>query len=210
MVETWKAIEGYEGLYEVSTQGRVRNIKRGGRLKALCKVAHGYIAVNLNKEGVKKQYLVHRLVAKAFIPNPENKPQVNHKDGTKSNNSVGNLEWMTSSENLNHARDTGLIPSHPTMPKKDPMSKPNYTAYLWKSNLKELREGNGMSQEELAEVCCVRLDTIKKLEENGMYFRAVGLTTACKLAYALSVSIEALFDYDIKEAIRKEKAWHNK
>lgn len=207
-METWKPIEGYEGIYEISDQGRVRNIKRGGRIMAACKVAHGYLAVGLHKEGRGKSFLVHRLVAKAFIPNPDNKEQVNHIDGVKAHNFVNNLEWVTSSENLAHAERIGLKPSYPTKLKRNPEDAPNYTANLWLSKLKELREEKGLTQEELAEACCVRIDTIQKLEINALYFRSVGLTIACKLAWALGVSIESLFKYDVAEAVRKEKAWH--
>jgi hypothetical protein len=107
-METWKTIEGYEGIYEVSDQGRVRNVKRDGRLLSVVSVAHGYRAVSLYKEGKRKMHLAHRLVARAFIPNPENKPQVNHIDGVKTHNFVSNLEWATVAENIWHAEDTGL------------------------------------------------------------------------------------------------------
>lgn len=205
--EAWKGIEGYEGIYEVSDRGRVRNIKRGGRLMSLVKVTHGYIAVTLHKQGKQKMYLVHRLVAKAFITNPKNKPQVNHKDGVKTNNSAENLEWVTSHENLEHARNTGLIPAYPIKLKKDPSSAPNYTADLWKSNLRAIREEKGLSQEELSQESCVKLDTIKRLETDGVSFRSIGLNTACKLSYTLAVGVGDLFEYDVAEAIRKEKAW---
>ena len=173
-------------------------------------VAHGYKAVTLHKAGQGKMMLLHRIVAQTFVPNPENKPQVNHINGNKADNRVENLEWVTAQENIEHAVKTGLIPKYPTKLKRDPESRPNRTADLWRSHLKELRERKHLTQEELAVTCCVRLDTITKLESNGMYFRSVGLNTACKLAYALGVSIESLFDYDIAEAIRKEKAWHKK
>lgn len=209
-MENWKPIEGYEGLYEVSTAGAVRNLKRNGyTLKALT-VTHGYKAVALHKEGKRKMMLIHRLVAAAFIPNPENKPQVNHINGIKTDNRAENLEWATSQENLQHAMETGLKPKYPTKLKRSPESHPIRTADLWRSCLKDIREGEGLTQEELAEACCVQLDTIKRLESNGMYFRSVGLNTACKLSFALGVSIEALFDYDVAEAIKKEKAWHKK
>ena len=91
--DQWKPIEGYSN-YEISCLGQVRNINTGYILKPFSSGA-GYLAVNLN--GKKK--LVHRLVAKAFIPNPENFPQVNHKDENKHNNIVYNLEWCTQSYN---------------------------------------------------------------------------------------------------------------
>ena len=107
-----KPIEGYEDLYWVDNQGNIYNSRK--KLKTFF-TRTGYECLKLSKDGVKTHPTVHRLVAKAFIPNPLNKSEVNHKDGDKSNNKVSNLEWMTSSENKIHARDTGLkIYNNPT------------------------------------------------------------------------------------------------
>ncbi len=97
----WKDIIGYEGLYQVSNTGLVKSLK--GRRERILKFSspRGYKCVKLYKDG-KVNYLVHRLVAKAFIPNPDNKPDVNHLDGVRSNNNAENLEWCTSSENSLH------------------------------------------------------------------------------------------------------------
>lgn len=110
MTEKWLPIKGYERLYEVSNFGRVKSFVRK-RIKILKnrKAGRGYFIVSLyNKASEKKQY-VHRLVAEYFIPNPENKKTVNHKDGIKKNNMFNNLEWMTYSENTQHAVKNGLI-----------------------------------------------------------------------------------------------------
>lgn len=101
MTEIWKDIQGYEGYYQVSTQGRVRNSRRGKILGA-SKQGSGYIQTMLSKNAVRSYPLVHRIVAQTFIPNPENKPQINHKNGDKTDNRVENLEWCTMSENLHH------------------------------------------------------------------------------------------------------------
>lgn len=101
----WKDIEGYEGLYQVSTLGRVKN-SRTGRVLKVGKIGNGYLIVNLYKDGKRTNYKVHRLVAQAFIPNPQNKPQVNHIDEDKENNYVENLEWSTAKENNNHGTRT--------------------------------------------------------------------------------------------------------
>lgn len=109
MYEEWKVIEGHDSLYEISDKGRVRNTLTNKILKQH-KNAYGYYCLGLRFEGRKqKSYLVHRLIAKVFIPNPENKPQINHKDCNKTNNSIDNLEWCTKNENNLHAFANGLI-----------------------------------------------------------------------------------------------------
>ena len=102
-METWKAIAEYEGLYEVSDMGRVKSLKYGK--ENILKPQNntwGYLQVCLRKDGHTKQLLVHRLVAKAFIPNPQGLETVNHKDEVKTNNTVSNLEWMSKKDNINY------------------------------------------------------------------------------------------------------------
>ena len=108
--EIWKDIEGYEGIYQVSNLGRVKSLKRHSvnnantkdRLLKPSLDSKGYLHVILSKNGIQYNKTIHRLVAQTFIPNPENKPQVNHIDEDKTNNMVCNLEWMTNKENRNH------------------------------------------------------------------------------------------------------------
>ena len=119
-MEIWKDIPGYEGLYQVSSGGSVRSVDRviphkrhgvcncKGKELSLVVSRKGYRTVNLMVNGTHYLEFVHRLVATAFIPNPENKSQVNHIDGDKGNNNVNNLEWCSGSENSQHAWDTGL------------------------------------------------------------------------------------------------------
>ena len=113
MDEIWKPINNYEEIYEVSNTGSIRSLERRGNWKAhimsLINSTDGYIRVTLCKNSKAKMYLVHRLVAEHFIPNPGNKPCINHKDGNKQNNKVDNLEWCTYSENELHAMNTGLV-----------------------------------------------------------------------------------------------------
>ena len=101
-------IKGFEGLYEVSNTGQVRSVKTGRILKN-CLAGKGYCQVGLHKDGVQKNVFVHRLVAQAFIPNPKNYPEVNHKDENKLNNRIDNLEWCTSKYNINYGTRTERI-----------------------------------------------------------------------------------------------------
>lgn len=101
MKEIWKYIKNYEALYQVSNLGRVKSSSSNNLLKPL-KHNKGYLRVRLYKNGKSKNHRIHRLVAQAFIPNPENKPQVNHIDEDKTNNRVDSIEWVTNRENNNH------------------------------------------------------------------------------------------------------------
>lgn len=124
MNESWKDVEGYEGLYQVSNCGRVKSLERMRLVKSGCfgkvkekilkhgKNKSGYLQVLLWKDGKQKSHRVQRLVANAFIPNPENKPEVNHKDENKENNCVWNLEWCDRKYNCNYgARNEKMLKS---------------------------------------------------------------------------------------------------
>lgn len=110
-MEIWKEIPGTEGQYQISNYGKVRTVKTG-RVLTPAIDERGYERVCLFKYDRERRYKVHRLVAITFIPNPDNKPQVNHKDGNKRNNSVDNLEWVTNEENMRHANAAGLREGH--------------------------------------------------------------------------------------------------
>ena len=119
-----KAIESYEGFYEVDDLGNIYSLDRfttgkhgsqyvqGKQLKPVTHKGHGYSVVNLSKNGKTKQHRVHILVAKAYIPNPCGKPTVNHKNGIKADNRKSNLEWADHQEQMDHARKLGLTASH--------------------------------------------------------------------------------------------------
>lgn len=117
---TWKPIKGYIGYYEISNKGTVKSLKRNIILKNGCKRclkkkilksspnSDGYKEVTLSRDGKDKDFYVHRLVAQAFLPNPDNLPEVNHKSGIKTDNTAENLEWVTHQANVIHAYKTGL------------------------------------------------------------------------------------------------------
>lgn len=113
--ETWKDIIGYEGRYQISNLGNVKslNYKRSGKQKLLItqKNGRGYLHVGLPKNKKCKSFVVHRLVALSFIPNPLNLICVNHINGIKTDNRIANLEWVTYKENTQHAFRTGLSKS---------------------------------------------------------------------------------------------------
>ena len=135
--EIWKDVVGYEGRYRISSIGRILSLDRpvetvrgnfsytnrinGRLLKTRLLQTGGYESVTLSKNHIPKQYLVHRLIALAFIPNPENKKTVNHKNGIKTANYLENLEWSTQSENVCHAHATGL--TNPLKGERQPSAK---------------------------------------------------------------------------------------
>lgn len=99
-------LPGFEGIYQASSNGYITN---GRKTLKTYKINSGYLCLKLcDAKGVRHSALLHRLIAKAFIPNPTDLPQVNHIDGNKENNSLANLEWVTCSENRDHAAKTGL------------------------------------------------------------------------------------------------------
>lgn len=117
-MERWKVVEGTCGALEVSDLGRVKSNLRDGRILKTNPDSKGYHRLRMTINRKKYAFKVHRLVAMAFIPNPENKPQVNHIDGNKDNNAASNLEWVTSKENAQHALRTGLWKSNMAATKK--------------------------------------------------------------------------------------------
>lgn len=121
MIEIWKDIKGYEGLYQVSNYGRVKSLNRfrigrNGKpvkvneriLKPVINYGYCYVFIRNYERKLVKNFRVHRLVAQTFLENPNNYPQINHKDGNKQNNNVENLEWCTAKQNTNHAEINGF------------------------------------------------------------------------------------------------------
>jgi len=142
MTEEWRAVDGYRGLYDVSNHGRIRSYDRIVRTKDRCgswttrkmngkilstppnNQGKGYPYCNLVKNGKRVSVTVHRLVALTYVPNPDDKPEVNHKDGNPRNNHFSNLEWVTHKENMVHASISGLLPEGMSGPgEKSPAAK---------------------------------------------------------------------------------------
>ena len=190
--ELWKPVPDYEG-YHVSNFGRIKRIYKNGKLKILnpTLIRKGYPRVCLCKDNQKKTFLVHRLVAKTFIPNPENKPQVNHLDGCKLNNHVSNLEWATQSENMRHAYDTGL--------KVNPQGEDTYNAKLTNEQARYIRENpDDLSIYKLAEMFSVYPTKISAIQLGKTYQGAGGVIRAKKQSGSPRVPD------DIREQIRAE------
>jgi hypothetical protein len=103
MEEIWKDIEGYEGLYQVSNMGNVKNLKTNRVLKSW-KEGVGYLKIKLSKNNNHTRFKIHRLVAIAFLPNPNNYKMINHKDEIKTNNNIENLEWCNNSYNTRYGK----------------------------------------------------------------------------------------------------------
>ena len=153
MIEEWRTIEGYEGLYEVSSYGQVRSFDRyvkysdgrihlhKGKVLSPIKDKDGYLQVVLNCNGKRKRIKVHRLVAQAFILNIDNLPQVNHKDEDKTNNRVDNLEWCTAKYNVNfgtariRSRDTNIKNGYWTG-----LNKKEYKKKYYEENKDKIKE----------------------------------------------------------------------
>lgn len=124
-MEEWRDIKGYEGLYQVSNMGNVRSVAHTtvyrdgrvghyeGKMLVPCDGGNGYKYANLSKNGITNLGWLHRLVAETFLHKDDERNVVNHKDGNKHNNTVGNLEWVTYSENNKHAVRTGLLNMEP-------------------------------------------------------------------------------------------------
>lgn len=142
----WKTIQGYEQ-YEVSNEGQVRNRKTGKILKQW-KDKGGYLLVTLFRNGKQKWYLVHRLVAQAFIPNPNNLATVNHIDHNKENNSVSNLEWMSLEDNI-----------------RDGKNKKVYCVELDQTfdSIREAERETGINNASISQCCKGRLKTAGKM-----------------------------------------------
>lgn len=155
----WKDIKEYEGLYIISDKGEIKN--KMGQLKKLNIAKNGYVIVDLYKNNIRHTYLVHRLVAQAFIDNPYNLDLINHKDGNKQNNCIENLEWCDYSYNLKHAIKNNLR-----------RENYEYASVLSKEEVLEIPKMVkwGLSKCEIARALNVNIGAIKDIFKGKTWF----------------------------------------
>lgn len=154
-MEEWKKTEDYPK-YSVSNLGRVRNDKTG-KIRIL-DYNRGYLQIHLSKNKKMDSVKIHRLVAITFIPNPENKPVVNHINNIRDDNRVENLEWVNQKENLEHTFKQGRVPN----------GVKHYNAKLNMEQVKEIRESN-LNQRELSEIYNISKTAICLILKNKRY-----------------------------------------
>lgn len=179
LVEVWKDVEGFEGHYQVSSFGQVKSLPRyrkqkgdgialiQGRIMALKTTKYGYKTVHLRKDDINIHPSVHRLVASAFILNPDNKPTVNHIDANKNNNNVSNLEWSSHSEQMQHAVKNDLL---------EVRGSPKYTKEFKKKVLNYYLE-NDISIQKLSVMFGISNRTAGRIVNNGVSRRVVTCQT---------------------------------
>ena len=180
----WKDIVGYENEYQINQFGEIRTLKDSPKLKKYdvlkpqTSKRNGYVYQMLYKNGKEKLFRVHRLVAMAFLPNPNNLPQVNHKDGNKQNNSVDNLEWCEQSDNMKHAYKNGL-----QIPSENQRKSIINTNKLKQKKVCQIKDGkiintfSGISeasrQTKISISCISRCCNLKRKSTNGCEWRFV-------------------------------------
>jgi len=176
--EIWKDIEGYEGSYQISNTGRIKSCEReieksdGVIIKRKERYLHpvndeGYMKISLSKNGIRKKYSLHRLLAIAFIENKNNYEIVNHKDGIKLNNNLDNLEWCTCSFNVQHAWNNELNNNSNYRRFKNGYSRRKFNEDTME--LIKIEHSNGIAYKELAEKYNCGITTIHRIVNNILY-----------------------------------------
>lgn len=164
-MENWKDVIGYEGLYLVSDMGQVKSMYTK-KIMSPGDNGRGYKFVSLAKCGRKQRFYVHRLVAMAFVPNPENKPQVNHMDCNKWNNSANNLEWVDIYEQMHHASINGKLYCSEFQKQQTRLANSGIKSHLSKlkdddiTKIRELSNVYGLTNRELGLLFGVHRETI--------------------------------------------------
>ena len=179
--EIWKDIKGFENLYQISNLGRVKLLDKESPhfnsihgvkfISELIKKTeigkNGYYRVGLTKDNKTKHFLIHRLVGIAFMPNPENKPQINHKNGNKLDNRLENLEWVTRSENSIHAIKTGLI--HIKRGDDCLNRKINSVKAKEIKDLLKEKSNNKLTLQKIADICKTTRSIVKDIHQNNSW-----------------------------------------
>lgn len=164
--EVWLPAPNYED-YQISNFGRIKSFKNG--MQKILKPAidgKGYLQAGLCKNGKIKRFRVHRLVAQLFVSNPDNKPQINHRDGNRLNNHISNLEWCTSAENIKHAVEHNLIPS----------CEDNYLAKLTQEQIFYIRDNpDNLTLKQLADMFGMAFQTISTIQLGKSWKNAGGI-----------------------------------
>lgn len=186
-LEIWKDVVGYEGLYKVSNKGNVYSVarkdtigrKRVGLILKPKLHAEGYLRVTLHKNGTRKNKLIHRLVLEAFVPNPNDYPEVNHRDEDKKNNNVENLEWCTGDYNLRYGTRIERMSATNRIPVKGVHIETGEEIYL-----KSMAEGTlyGFDPTSISCVCSGKFQTHK-----GYYFRKIEKDETVEFSSAVEI-----------------------
>lgn len=193
-MEIWKNIEGYEGIYEVSNLGRIRSIDRTittrkgvvrymkGKLMSLCMDNNNYKHILLSKENKQTLMLVHRLVAEAFLPNPDNKTEVNHINTIRTDNRVENLEWCTRKENCNN----------PLTKEKQKTTNKRVHSEETRKRISLALKGRKISKESIEKTKQKVMKPILQFTKNGEFIRKWNSTTQAKIELGITTIPDCL------------------
>lgn len=159
--EIWLSVKGFENLYEISSSGKIRS-KSSGKLYKPYRSANGYYSIFLHNNG-RYRFSIHRLVAEHFIPNPENKPCVNHIDHDRGNDKVENLEWCTHKENMQHASRAGRLNTSKSVGEDNPKSTVTESQVI---EIRRLYKETNISTKQLMAKYNVGVNCIEKIIYN--------------------------------------------